>query len=155
MASMTDFLENKIADWLFRGQAIGITGATAAAGTGPANLYIALFTSATTDAGGGTEVSGNAYARVGIASSMANWSGTQGAGTTVASSGSGGVISNNNAVSFPTPTGSGWGTVTHFAIFDAASGGNMLMHEPLTAQKTINSGDSVSFNNGTLTVTFG
>ena len=31
MAAMTDFLENKLIDFLFRGQALGITGATAAA----------------------------------------------------------------------------------------------------------------------------
>jgi hypothetical protein len=43
MASMTDFLENKVADFMFRAQALGITGATAAAGTGPANVYMALI----------------------------------------------------------------------------------------------------------------
>ena len=39
MGSKSDFLENKLIDWFFRAQAIGITGASAAAGTGPATLY--------------------------------------------------------------------------------------------------------------------
>jgi hypothetical protein len=153
MAGMSDFLENKIVDWLFRAQAIGITGASAGAGTGPANLYIALYTAAPNDAGGGTQVSGNNYSRVTVASSMANWAGTQSAGSTVASTGTGGQTSNNGAVTFPTPSGS-WGTVSHFGIFDASTGGNLLFHAALADPKAINSGDSVSFAAGALTVTF-
>jgi hypothetical protein len=147
---MSDFLENNLIDWFFRAQAIGVTGASAAAGTGPANLYIGLFTANPTDAAGGTEVTGNAYARVGVASSLANWAGTQGAGTTAASSGTSGTTSNNGAVAFPTPTPSGWGTVTGVGIFDASTGGNLLIWAALTASKTINAGDSVSFPAGSL-----
>jgi hypothetical protein len=43
MAAMTDKLENALIDWLLRAQAIGLTGATAAAGTGLANTYWALI----------------------------------------------------------------------------------------------------------------
>jgi hypothetical protein len=152
MSAFTDFLENKFIDWFFRAQAIGIAGATAAAGTGPANLYIGLLTAAPSDSAAGTEVSGNAYARVAVASSLANWAGTQSAGSTTASSGSSGTTSNNNAVSFPTPTPAGWGTVTHFGVYDSASGGSLLIQSALTASKVINAGDSVSFAAGTLTV---
>ncbi len=144
MAAMSDFLENKLLDWLFRGQAIGITGASAAAGTGPANLYVGLFTANPTDGTSGTEVAGNAYARVAVASSLANWAGTQAALSTVASSGTSGTTSNNGVISFPTPSAS-WGTVSGMAIFDAASGGNMLVWSALTQNKLINSGDSVTF----------
>lgn len=154
MSAMSDFLENKIVDFLFRGQALGITGASAAAGTGPTNLYVGLLTAAPSDAGGGTEVSGNGYARVTVGSSMANWAGTQSAGSTIASSGTGGVTSNNGAISFPTPTGAGWGTVTHFGIYDATTAGNLLLWGALTTSKTINAGDTVSFAAGQLTVTF-
>ena len=144
MSAMTDFLENKLIDQIFRAQSAPIT----------ATLYVALFTAAPSDAAGGTECSGNAYARVAVTSSLANWAGTQGAGTTVASSGTGGQTSNNNAITFPTPTGGGWGTVTHFAIFDASSGGNMLLEGALTIAKTINEADTVSFPPGSLAVTF-
>jgi hypothetical protein len=153
MASMSDTLENKLIDWFFRGQAIGLNGASAAAATGPTSLYVGLFTAAPSDTGGGTEVSGNAYARVTVASSLANWAGTQSAGSTSASSGTGGVTSNNGAVTFPTPTPSGWGIVTHFGIFDASSSGNLLFHAALGTSKTINAGDAVSFAAAALTVT--
>ena len=100
MAALTDFVENKLLDWLFRAQAVGINGASAAAGTGPATLYVALFTSAPTDAGGGTEVSGGSYARAAVTSSLANWAGTQAAASSVASTGTSGTTSNNNAIAF-------------------------------------------------------
>lgn len=141
MAAMSDFLENKLIDFLFRGQALGITGSTAGAGTGPATLYIGLYTANPTDAGGGTEVSGGSYARVAVTSSLANWAGTQSSGSTTASSGTSGTTSNNNAVTFPAPTAN-WGTITGVGVFDAASGGNMLLWSALTVSKTVNNGDA-------------
>lgn len=144
MSAMTDFLENKLIDQIFRGQTAPTTS----------TLYVALFTGAPSDAAGGTEVSGNAYARVAVSSSLANWAGTQSAGSTVASTGTGGQTSNNGAITFPTPTGGGWGTVTHFAIFDAATSGNMLLEGALSISKTINEADTVSFPAGSLAVTF-
>lgn len=150
MAAFSDFAENKIIDWLFRAQAIGITGATAAAGTGPATLYIGLLTANPTDSTAGTEVSGNAYARVAVTSSLANWAGTQSAGSTTASSGTGGTTSNNGVITFPTPSAT-WGTVTGFGVYDASTGGNLLIHSALTASKVINSGDGVTFPAAALT----
>lgn len=151
MAAWSDFAENKLIDWFFRGQAIGITGASAAAGTGPTNLYIALLTAAPSDAGGGTEVTGGSYARVTVASSLANWAGTQSAGSTTASTGTGGTTSNNNAITFPAPTAN-WGVVTHAAIYDATTAGNLISWSALTASKTINNGDAApSFGAGALT----
>lgn len=151
MAALSDFAENKLIDWLFRGQAIGITGASAAAGTGPTNLYFALLTAAPSDTGGGTEVSGNAYARVTYASTLANWAGTQSAGSTTASSGTGGTTSNNAAITFPTPTPSGWGTVTHVAIYDASTAGNLVAWVALATSKVINASDVVQFAAASLT----
>lgn len=141
MAAMSDFLENKLIDFLFRGQALGITGASAGAGTGPTTLYFGLFTANPTDTGGGTEVTGGSYARVAVTSSMANWAGTQAAASTVASSGTSGTTSNNAAITFPAPTAN-WGTITGLAIFDASTGGNMLLWSALTTNKTVNNGDA-------------
>jgi hypothetical protein len=141
MAAMTDFLENKLIDFLFRGQALGITGASAAAGTGPTSLYVGLLTAAPSDSAAGTEVSGGSYARVAVSGALANWAGTQSSGSTTASSGTGGTTSNNGAVTFPAPTAN-WGVVTHFAIYDASSAGNMLIWGALTTSKTINNGDA-------------
>ena len=151
MAALSDFLENKLIDWLLRAQAIGITGATAAAGTGPATTYVGLLTAASSDTGGGTEVSGGSYARVSVASSLANWAGTQAAASTVASSGTSGTTSNNNAITFPAPTAN-WGNVVGMGLYDALTGGNLLIYSALNTPKTVNNGDAApSFAAATLT----
>lgn len=141
MAAFTDFMENKLVDFLLRGQALGITGASAGAGSGPTNLYIGLLTATPTDSTAGTEVSGGSYARVTVASTLANWAGTQSAGSTVASSGTGGTTSNNGTITFPAPTAN-WGTITGMGIYDASSGGNLLIYAALTTSKTVNNGDA-------------
>jgi len=141
MSAMSDTLENKFIDWFFRAQALGIAGASAAAGTGPANLYVALLTAAPSDTGGGTEVTGGAYARVAVASSLANWAGTQAAASVIASTGTSGTTSNNNAITFPSPT-SNWGTIVAFGLYDASTAGNLLFYGTLTTSKTVNNGDA-------------
>jgi hypothetical protein len=138
--ALSDYLENKLIDHVFRGQAY----------TAPTTIYVALFTSACSDAAGGTEVSGGSYARPGLAASLANWAGTQSAGSTVASSGTGGTTSNNAAINFATPS-AGWGTVTHIGLMDASTSGNLLVCTALTVSKTINLGDTVSFPAASLT----
>lgn len=132
MSAMSNYLENKIIDWLLRGQAF----------TPPSSVHVALFTGAPSDSGGGTEVStsGTGYGRVSIGATLANWAGTQASGSTTASSGTGGATSNNSVVTFGTPTAN-WGQVTHVALFDASTGGNMLFHGALSQPKTINNGD--------------
>ena len=143
MSAMSDYLENKLVDQLFRGQTAPTT----------TTLYVALYTAAPSDTGGGTEVSGSNYSRVAVTSSLANWAGTQSAGSTTASTGTGGQTSNNGSITFPTPSAT-WGLVTHFAIYDATSGGNELFWGALTISKTINSGDTVSFPAASLSITF-
>lgn len=130
MAMLSNYLSNKLLDWLWRAQTY----------TPPATLYVALYTVAPSASGGGTEVSGGSYARVGVTGSLANWAGSQGAGTTVASSGTSGTTSNNNAITFPAPTAA-WGSIAAFGVFDAASAGNLLLYGSLTTAKTVNSGD--------------
>lgn len=126
MAALSDWAENALADWLLGG----------ASPTRPTTRYVALFTSATSDAGGGTEVSGGSYARTAATFGAA----------------SGGAASNSGTVTFPTATAS-WGTVTHVAIYDASTGGNMLAHGALTASKTVDSGDTFSIAAGALSLT--
>lgn len=130
-AAMSDYLENKVIDWLLRGQTF----------TAPATVYYALATSSGSDSACGTEVSTGSYARVAVTSSLANWAGTQSAGSTSASSGTGGTTSNNAAVTFPTPTAN-WGTIVEFCVFDASTSGNLLFRTALTVSKTVNNGDA-------------
>lgn len=150
MTALTDTMENRLIDFLFRGQALGITGASAAAGTGPTQLFVGLFTTSPADAGGGVECSGNGYARVGVTASLANWAGTQGAGTTAASNGTSGTTSNNATINFPTPTPATWGTVVAWGLFDASTGGNLLVWAPTNSSVVINAGQPVSFPAGSL-----
>jgi hypothetical protein len=140
---MSDFLENKLIDQIFRGESAPTTS----------TLYVGLLTAAPSDSGGGTEVSGNNYSRASVSSTLANWAGTQSSGSTTTSSGTGGATSNNGAITFATPSGN-WGEVTHFGIYDAASSGNLLFYGSLTISKTINNGDTVSFPAGSLSITF-
>lgn len=133
-AALTDFAENKIVDATMRAQAIGT----------PVTWYVALYTTCPTDSTAGTEATGGSYARVAVTAGLAAWAGTQSAGSTVASSGTGGTTSNNAAITFPTPTAS-WGTVVCWAITDASTAGNIWIYSALTVSKTINIGDSVSF----------
>lgn len=141
--AMTDYLENKVVDHIFRGTAF----------TAPAVLAVALFTSACSDSAAGTEVSGGSYARASLNPSTANWKSTNGT-TSGASSGTGGQTSNASTITFPAPTAN-WGTVTYFGIYDAASGGNLLICQQLTAAKNVSNGDAApSFAIDALTVTF-
>lgn len=138
--ALSDYLENKLVDHVFRGQAY----------TAPSTIYVALYTSACSDSGPGTEVSGGSYARPGLAVSMTNWSATQSTMSTTASSGASGTTSNNVAITFATPS-AGWGTVTHVGLVDAVTSGNLLICTALGTAKTINSGDTVSFPAASLT----
>jgi hypothetical protein len=138
----TNYLENKLIDHIFR-------SATFAK---PAALYVALFTSAPDDAGGGTEVAGGGYARIAIAPGDLNWTATQG-GTSGISSGTTGATANAAPIQFAAPSAD-WGTVTHIAICDAVTGGNRIVWSPLTAAKTILLGDPAPlFPPGSLTIT--
>lgn len=128
---MTNYMENRLIDFVFRGQSYNL----------PSDLYVALYSTTTTESGDGTEISGGGYARVAVARSLGVWAGTQGPGTTEPSNGASGRTSNNSPISFPSPTAD-WGVVTHFAILDAAMGGNMLYYGQMAIPKTVNAGDS-------------
>ena len=136
MSSMSDYLENEFIKHVFR------TGSF----TKPTTLHFALFTAAPSDSGGGTEVSGNAYARVSVTPSDANFDAT---------SGTDGATANTAAITFPAPSGGNWGTVTHMAVFDAGAVGNMLMHGALDTSRVISDGDAAPvFSAGAFTFTF-
>lgn len=130
-AAMSDSWENSIIDFLLRAQSF----------TPPSTVYLALETAAGSDTGCGTEVSGGSYARVAITSSLANWAGTQSAGSTAASSGTSGTTSNNAAATYPTPTAN-WGTITGFCVMSASTSGTMFFRANLTTSKTVNNGDA-------------
>jgi hypothetical protein len=121
MAALTDYLENALLNEVLRN--VGYTPA--------ATVYLALFTTATSDAGGGTEVTGGSYARQAITFSAA----------------SGGATENSGAVTF---AGMPAATVTHAAIYDALTAGNMLFHGALSASQVVAGGASLVFAAGAI-----
>lgn len=139
--ALSDKWENNLIDGIFRGQTV----------TFPATIYVGLTTDACTDSALGTEPSGNAYARVAVTSSLANWAGTQAAASTTASTGTGGTTSNNAVITFPTSTGA-WGTVVAVRFYDASTAGNMIACIALTSSLNVSaSGFTPSFPAGSLT----
>ena len=112
--------------------------------THPATVYLALFTVTPTSAGGGTEATGGAYARVAITNNSTNWPAASGAGP--------GVKANGTAITYPTATVA-WGTVVAWALFDAASAGNMLYWGSLNTPRAVNISDTPSFAAASLTIT--
>ena len=123
--SFTNFLETEILDHVFGGNAY----------TAPVTLYTGLYTAAPSDTGGGTELSGNGYARQATAFTV-----------------TGNTASNTSAEEWATATGS-WGTITHVGVFDASTGGNLMAYGTLTASKTIATGDVFRIPAGDLDIT--
>lgn len=125
MAGFSDYYENKVIDHMLRNQAF----------TPPATVYVGLYTAAPTDAGGGTEVSGGSYARQAVTLAAASAGSTQ----------------NSADITFPTATAD-WGTIVAAGLFDAASAGNLLAWNNLTASKTVSNGDTFKITAGSLTI---
>ena len=133
MSAFSDYLEDSIINAVFRGTTFPAA---------PANVYVALFTAAPSDSGGGTEVTGGSYTRVAVTTS----------GGWAATSGGNGRTYNLSTISFPTATAT-WGTIVAFGIFDASTNGNLLFYGNLVFSRAVNNGDSVLFQAGQLQIT--
>lgn len=129
MAGFTDYVENAVLNWL-RGTAMP---------TAPSGLFVGLFSSDPTDAStGGTEVT-----------TTIRTAGRPAA--TFGAPNSGGTIANSALIDFGNAAGAA--TVSFYAVYDSASGGNKLFSGALTASKSISQNDPVSFAIGALTLT--
>jgi len=128
MGSFSNYLENKVLDHILKTTSFTV----------PTNVYVALSTADPLDTAAGiAEPVGNAYARV----ACNTWDAA-----------SGGATANTGAVTFVAASGS-WGTITHFALYDAITAGNMLMHGSLTTSKAITTGDTPRFAAGDIDIT--
>ena len=127
MSAMSDYLENKVLDHILATTAY----------TAPSTVYIGLSIASMGDNAGGTELSGNGYTRVSIAFDAA----------------SGGTTDNTAVVDFPSCTGSNWGAVAYWSLWDASTGGNMLLHGAFTSAKTIEVNDVLRIDAGDLDIT--
>jgi hypothetical protein len=64
---------------------------------------------------------------------------------------SSGTSATNATVTFPAATAN-WGTITHIAVMDASTSGNVLFWGAVTTAKTIETGDTFQVSSGNLTV---
>ena len=126
MAAMSNYLENKVLDYVLREQA----------DWAPTAVYLALHTADPTDAGSGAECSGGSYARQAITFNAAH--------------ATAGTIDNSSAEEFTNMPAC---TVTHIGIWDASSSGNLLYHGIVSSSKAVADGDTISLAAGQLTVT--
>jgi len=128
MAGFSDYLEDKVLKHVFGGSAY----------SAPGTLYVALYTVAPTDTGGGTEVSGGGYTRKTAAFTVSGTNPTQ--------------ASNTAAIEYPTATAN-YGTVVAVGVLDASSSGNLMAYANLTSSKVVSTGDVFRFNAGDLDIT--
>lgn len=123
----SDYLENKVLDHV-----LGNTTFTQ-----PANLYLGLFTADTglESNSPSAEVSGGSYARKSVSFGAA----------------SSGSAATDATVTFDAASGN-WGTITHVAVMDALTSGNVLFWGAVTTSKTIETGDTFQVSSGNLTI---
>jgi len=129
MSAASDYLENKVLDHVL----------TTSGYTAPSTRYLALFTANTglESNSPSAEVSTSATAYIRKTVTFA-----------AASSGS---SATNATVTFDTATAN-WGTITHVAVMDAESSGNVIVWGAVTTSKTIETVDTFQVTSGNLTV---
>lgn len=128
MGSISNFTENEILDHIL--------------GTGPwtsPSVYLALGTSAD-DTGLTGEVSGNNYSRPAVGAS--SWAAAASR-----------AKSNSAIITFPQASGS-WGTPAVWALFDAASAGNMIAYGDITTPTAIGASQTASFAVGKIEISW-
>lgn len=129
MGSKSAYLEQQLLNHVLRNTAY----------TSPTTVYVGLFTTNPDEDASGTEVSGGSYARESAAFDAP------------VSESPGYSCVNSALLTFTTPTGS-WGTISHWGLFDAVSGGNLLYYGAFDESRPVTTGDDVEIPAGTLKV---
>jgi hypothetical protein len=119
MGSFSDYAENKLLDLVLGAQAFARVG----------NVFASLHTANLLDNGTGTEVSGNNYSRKSITNNGTNFPAASARSKALA------VQQDFLAASGP------WGTVTDTGLWDAASGGNLLLADVNAVPRTFTTND--------------
>ena len=124
MAALTDYLADALRDHTLRNTAY----------TSPTTVYLALFTTATTEAGGGTEMTGGSYARQ------------------VITFDAGAIAGQADQAALVTFTDCPAATVVSAAVMDALTVGNMLYHGRFPTQRALVLGEDFSVAAGDLKI---
>lgn len=125
----SNFLEEAILNYFFRGQAV----------SRPTNLYLALYKTNPTDSDTGSEVTGGGYARQVVSFNAPSQQGDRG------------TITNANSIEFAQATGD-WGEFAYFGVRDAKDGGNLLVYGTFNKPQTVNEGTQFAIKQGDLSV---
>lgn len=136
MTDFSDYLENELLDHVLKGLSF----------TAPVTVALGLYTAATDDTGGGTEVPNtNGYARLEVEGATGRTFSVAAAGTT----------DNDQEWAFAAASGGNWGTVGWLTIEDSITwgAGNFLFHGNVDTAKAVNDGDTAKFAVGDLNVT--
>jgi hypothetical protein len=147
LKALSNYAEKKLLDHLLG----------TASFTMPTTVYLAAFTSNPGPDASGSEVKtggtpGDGYARQAIVFNAA-----VGTDSTpphpVGGDGNGPALATNNGdVEFDECTGNNWGTISHIAVFDAATGGNMLLYGAVATPQTINVGATLRLKDADLKI---
>lgn len=105
--------------------------------TKPANVHVALFSTAPTDSTSGTEVTGNGYARQ----------------TVTFSGASNGLIQSSGNVTFTANAASTWTTAVAVALMDASTSGNIMVFGALSPTRTLKDSETLTFESTDIEVT--
>lgn len=136
MSAASNYTENNVINALLRGVAFPL----------PTKTYLSLHT-ANPGESGGSEVSTTnwpSYVRKDAANGEAIDTGWNEPVD--------GVTTNLQQVLYPSHNGASAITITHWAVYDAPTGGNMLNYAALNTPRTLQPGDVFVFDAGSLTV---
>ena len=134
MSAASNYFDNKVLYQILK----------ATSYTAPTTRHLSLFTNTSTNAAANLEAgtltdevstSGTAYGRKAVTFAAA----------------SSGSSATNATVTFDAATAN-WGTITHVAVMDAETSGNVLFWGAVTTAKTIETGDTFQVSSGNLTV---
>lgn len=132
MSNLGDWLENQIINFYFRKDQGGNF-------TRPNAIYVSLHTALPDESGSPSyEIAAAEYQR-----RLMVFSDPAGSG----------MSSNTSNISFPTAQ-SNWGTITHWALWDGISGGNMLMAGEADTTVVVNTNDVYQISAGALVIAF-
>ena len=136
MSAASNYTENNVINALLRGVAFPL----------PSKTYLSLHTANPGEAGG-NEVSTSAWPSY-VRKDAANG----GAIATGWTDPSDGTTKNAQQILYPSHNGASAITITHWAIYDAPTGGNLLVYASLNTSRTLQPGDVFVFDANALTV---
>jgi len=139
--AMTRYGEAYVLEWLCQGKS-----------PDRLDVWLGYLTGNPGETGTGAEVSGNGYARVQLVDVSTSTASTVfGAVTPNTAPATGSFCANTSDIEFPIATGN-QGTITHIAIWNAATGGQMIAYKALAVPQTVEASQQVKFQVGKLKI---